>query len=104
MAKMHFANSVLVARGSDRVGPATMSHRLSTSKDTNSAHAVSNWRFTTTWSKSDLAAISARAVSNRLAITSGDSVPRPDNRLTSSSQLGGARNTDTTSGMAFLTA
>ena len=49
---------------------------------------------TTTSSKSPWAASSAFAVSSRRAIASGVSVPRPVNRLSSASQLGGAKKTD----------
>src|SRR4051812_14490639 len=54
-------------------------------------------------SNSSSAASSIRAVSSRAWTTSGDSVPRPLSRRSSSSQLGGARKTSSASGSSCRT-
>src|SRR5580692_1408299 len=59
--------------------------------------------FTSVISNSISAASSLRASDSRRSISSGDSVPRPSSRLTSSSQEGGARNTSSASGTAART-
>src|SRR6185312_2772438 len=59
--------------------------------------------FTIVTSNSFSAASSSLAVSRRLCCSSAVSVPRPMSRRTSSSQLGGARNTNLACGMDCLT-
>jgi hypothetical protein len=59
-----------------------------------SATASSNMSFTTTWSNSAAFDISKSAFATRLAMVSGESVPRPTSLCSSSSTDGGMMNTE----------